>query len=186
MDHIPQLGKRQQGAALAICLLLLVVMTISGVATLNQSRVSEKVASNSQQKVIVFETAESVINLIASSEDFNERLMEARLLSMNDPAPLPQLDEANLIEVELDQSNLLGVSVDVDAEAEIQFCEERIREGTEMSADEGGDPADIGYRFDVRSTTTIENSRARAEHVLRVEIGGKRFGADGDCYTPGT
>lgn len=181
-----KMEKQQGGAALAICLLLLVVMTISGVATLNQSRVSARVSSNAQQKAIAFETAESVINMIESSDTIAQKLLESKLSSLSNPVPMPQFDEVRIVEVEHDQFNSLGISVDVNAEAEIQFCEERVREGTEISAEEGGDLTDVGYQFDIRAISTISNTRTRADHVLRVEIGGKRFGASGDCITPGT
>lgn len=59
-----QIRNHQQGAALAISLILLVAMTILGFATLNGTRLAEQVSSNAQQKSIVYETAESVIDAI--------------------------------------------------------------------------------------------------------------------------
>lgn len=176
--------KKQQGAALAISLILLVAMTILGVATLNGTRLAEKVSSNAQQKAIVYETAESIINSISTSADFTDRLY-ASLTSKFDPPPVLQVIDSAEMSEELDQTNLLGTSVDVNVEAEIQFCAEKAQEGSDLSADESAD-SNIGYHFDVRATSTIDNSRARAEHVLRVEESFPRRGATGDCYTPGT
>jgi len=174
---------KETGAALAISLILLVAMTILGVATLNGTRLAEKVSSNAQQKAIVFETAESVINSIETSPDFKQRLT-ASLTTRFEPDPVPQNIESAAMSDELDQTNTLGTSVDVNAEAEIQFCAERPREGSDFSGDESIN-GQIGYHYDVRATSTIDNSRARAEHVLRVEDSGLQFGSVGKCVAPG-
>jgi len=174
---------KQKGAALAISLILLVAMTILGVATLNGTRLAEKVSSNAQQKAIVYETAESVINTISTSTDFQDRLFSTLTTTM-EPPPVPQNIETAEISTQLDQTNTLGTSVDVNAEAEIQFCAEKAQEGSDLSADESI-VKNIGYHFDVRATSTIDNSRARAEHVLRVEKSFPSKGAKGNCVTPG-
>lgn len=179
----PNYKKNQHGAALAVSLILLVTMTILGVATLNGTRLAEKVSSNAQQKAIVYETAESVIYAIRGSADFEQRL-EMAVNSKVAPPPIPQNIETAEIAVELDQTNALGTSVDVDAVAEIQFCESMPREGNEL-----GDVIDnrppIGYQYDIRATSTIENTRARADHVLRIEVGGPDVGLVGSCIAPG-
>lgn len=175
---------KQEGAALAISLILLVAMTILGVGTLNGTRLAEKVSSNAQQKAIVFETAESVIDAIAASNDFSSRLTDS-LTSNFEPLPEPQDIESAAIANELDQTRGVITSVDVDAAAEIQFCAEMERDGTDLSGDESID-VKIGYHYDLRAAATIDNSRARAEHVLRVESTGVKFGLQGNCPTPGT
>jgi len=175
---------KQQGAALAVSLIMLVAMTILGVATLNGTRLAEKVSSNAQQKAIVFETAESVINSIASADDFQNRLFDS--VGRFEPPPVPQDVESAAIADELDQTNTLGTSVDVNAAAEIQFCTVSPAESSDMSEDESDSSRNAAYRFDVRAVSTIDNSRARAAHVLRVEETRLASEARGDCPTPGT
>lgn len=175
--------RKQQGAALAISLILLVTMTILGVATLNGTRMAEKVSSNAQQKAIVYETAESVIHAIANSNDFDDRLAVAHSTGF-EPAPVPQNIETAAIADELDQTNALGTSVDVNAEGEIEYCVEKPMEGFELN-DDVDTPADTGRHFDVRSVATIDNSRARAAHVLRIAIPALKSGRSGSCVTPG-
>lgn len=177
--------QKQQGAALAISLILLVAMTILGVATLNGTRLAEKVSSNAQQKAIVYETAESVLNAVHGDILLQDRLHESRMVSLFDPPPVPQDVESAAIAKELDQTNALGTSVDVNAEAEIQFCLERPREGNELGDDQDAPPASIGIQYDIRAVSTIDNSRARAEHVLRIETGGPQRNSTGNCVTPG-
>lgn len=173
---------KQQGAALAISLILLVAMTILGVATLNGTRLTEKISSNAQQKTIVFETAESVINTIFTSDDISSRFQVA--LETADYESVPQLVEATAASNDLDQTNLLGTSVDVNAEAEIQFCGEFAPEMNDLNADQ--DVAVTMYHhFDIRVTSTIDNSRARAEHVLRKKISSVELGIAVSCVAPG-
>jgi len=174
---------KQQGAALAVSLILLVAMTILGVATLNGTRLTEKVSSNAQQKAITFETAESALNTISSANDYQTRLRSTTM--PNEPDPVIQAAEGNQIGAELDQSNTLGTSVDVSAEVSIQFCGEQQLDDTEMSADEDN-PGKTGYVYDVMAVATIANSRARSDHVQREGLPGISFGLKGKCVAPGT
>jgi len=177
-------GNKQSGAALAISLILLVAMTILGVATLNMTRVAEKVSSNAQQKAIVFETAESVLNSMSSADDFQARLRASRTTNL-EPDPVIQTAETNVLNASLDQQNNFGKSVDVTASAEIQFCAEKPKDGTELNADESVNGT-IGVQYDTRATSEIANSKAKAKHVRRVSIDGVQFYSVGKCKTPGS
>lgn len=177
-------SKKQSGAALAISLILLVAMTILGVATLNMSRLAEKVSSNTQQKSIAFETAESVLNSITDAVDIQDRLRASRTSSL-EPDAVAQTEETAVLNAALDQENKYGKSVDVTATAEIQFCAERPKDGTEEDADQSKNGL-IGVQYDVRSTSQIANSKAKADHVRRVAIDGIQFFSVGKCTTPGS
>ena len=176
--------KKQNGAALAVSLILLVAMTILGVATLNSTRLSERVSSNAQQKAIVFETSESVINSITASDEYEQMLLDSRTSNL-EPDPVVFTDETDLINAQLDQTNTLGTSVDVSAEASIQFCLEKAKFGSDMTADESGNP-NTGAEYDIRAVSNIANSKARADHVLRVSSSTPRFYSIGKCVTPGS
>jgi len=176
---------RQRGAALAISLILLVAMTILGIATLNGTRLAEKVSSNAQQKTITFETAESAINSIYSAADIFTRL-EASRTSTFEPDAVPQVAESTQYGTELDQSNVLGTTVDLNAAATIQFCGEFVSNGTEVDADEGAAEPPIGYAHDIRVIASITNSKAQSDNVLRIGDSGPKLGATGKCIVPGT
>ena len=176
--------KKQNGAALAVSLILLVAMTILGVATLNGTRMAERVSSNAQQKAIVFETSESVLNSMQAAPDFQVSLRASRTSNIEPDAVL-QTAETDILNNELDQTNTLGTSVDVTAEASIQFCAERPQDGSELSADESI-YGQTGIEFDVRAQSNIANSNARADHVVRVSIPGIGFDSTGKCVIPGS
>jgi len=180
----PNFNKNQSGAALAISLILLVAMTILGVATLNMTRVAEKVSSNAQQKAIVFETAESVINSIHAADDFQLKLVGSRTSNL-EPDPEIQTDETTILNTSLDQQNKFGTSIDVTATAEIQFCVEKPRNGSELNLNDG-ENGFTGVQYDIRTTSEIANSKAKATHVHRISVDGLKFFAVGKCKIPGT
>jgi len=51
--------QKQEGVALVVSLVLLVAVTILGITTLSGTRLNHKITSNSQNKAIAFEVAES-------------------------------------------------------------------------------------------------------------------------------
>jgi len=175
---------KQAGAALAVSLIMLVAMTILGVATLNMTRLSEKITSNAQQKAIVFETAESVLNTMYAADDFEDNLLASRTSNL-EPDAIIHAKETTVLNDSLDQENKFGKSVDVTAVAEIQFCAERPKDGTEMNADLSTN-GPIGIEYDVRATSQIANSKAKAIHVRRVSKDGVQFHSVGKCKLPGS
>ncbi|MFQ5469238.1 MAG: PilX N-terminal domain-containing pilus assembly protein [Gammaproteobacteria bacterium] len=58
----PSSIKRQNGSALVISLLILVVMTILGVTSMSSTSLEENMAANSQNSHVAFQAAESAIN----------------------------------------------------------------------------------------------------------------------------
>lgn len=50
--------KKQQGAVLAICLILLTVMTILGVTSISNSTLEEKMSSNARDRAVALQNAE--------------------------------------------------------------------------------------------------------------------------------
>ncbi len=176
--------KSESGAALAISLILLVAMTILGVATLNGTRLAERVSSNAQQKSIVFETAESTLNTLTSHPDIEAKMFDS-ITTRFDPDPVPQLAESAQDSNELDQTNTYGTSVDVTSEATIQFCGEKVQLGGEYNGDESQAGRRIGYEFDIRALASITNSKAAADHVMRMATDGPLLNSTGDCVAPG-
>lgn len=177
---------KQQGMALAVSMVLLVAMTIVGVATLSSTRLNEKVASNAQQKAISFEAAESSI---ATMWGVTELLGTLELIPdgvYDDPeAVIPPGLEAQLSE-DFDQTNGFGTSVDIDASVNVQYCGELSRPvGTSASADESQVQL-AGILFDVNGVASIGGSKARSDHVQRGYIVRPKTGRSGDCTVPGS
>ncbi len=65
-----QLNK-QSGAVLVMSLVLLTVLTIIGVASMSSSTLEMKIASNSQQRNIAFQAAQSRIDFLTSIDPAN-------------------------------------------------------------------------------------------------------------------
>ncbi len=172
----------QSGAALAISLILMLVMTTLGVTALNGTRIAEKVSSNAQQKTITYETAESAINSVIASDDYPDYRNQARSEFENPPPLLLPMTSGELTE-QLSQSNLLGTSVDISADVSVQYCGEVAPTETSLTA--VLDTANIvGLIYDVRSVATISNSNARSDHVVREEYSGLQLFSTGNCIAP--
>ncbi|MGV6858179.1 MAG: pilus assembly PilX family protein [bacterium] len=61
--------KQQQGAVLAIGLLILLVLTIIGVSAMRVSVLDERIAANAQFKMMTFQAAESALTSASSFEN---------------------------------------------------------------------------------------------------------------------
>ena len=176
---------RQRGVALAISLVLLVALTVLGVATLSGTRMNEKITSNSQQKAIAFEAAESAIE---SATPWSTVLATVRSLppdQLNDPEPIAPAGIGESLSASLDQQLGSLTSVDVDASVTVQYCGENLQtRGTSLNADESR-PRYATLLFDIHGSASIENSETRADHVLRNGYSMQSTGRTGNCSVPG-
>ena len=114
--------KKQQGVALAISLILLVALTILGVATLTSTRFQEQITSNAQQKAVSFEAAESAINsVLVDPELIIESIVENPSGEHHDPGPVfPEgLDE--FLSSALDQQIGGEKSLDISSSVSVQY-----------------------------------------------------------------
>ena len=177
---------RQQGVALAISLVLLVAMTILGVATLSNTRLNEKITGNAQQKAISFEVAESAIYSAWSVDALMDIVEQIPVAQYNDPDPIEPAGLAASLSADLDQKNDDNVNVvDVDVELTIQYCGESVLpDGSNLSADES-DVQLVGLLFDVNGVAEIDNTNTRADHVQRGALVRPKTGRTGDCVIPG-
>ena len=62
---------RQSGAVLVVSLVILTVLTLIGVASMSESTLELKVASNTQQHDTAFQTAQNIIEILASTSPQN-------------------------------------------------------------------------------------------------------------------
>jgi type IV pilus assembly protein PilX len=66
------IASRQRGAVLVVSLLILLIMTMIGVSSLQSSAIEEKMASNSRDRSVGFQSAEVALR---EAEDFVESLV---------------------------------------------------------------------------------------------------------------
>ncbi len=178
-------GQREHGVALAISLILLLALTILGVATLTSTRFQEQITSNSQQKSASFEAAESAINSVLVDRDLIiNSIVNVPPAQFNDPDPVFPPGFEALLSASFDQTNDRGVSLDINSAVSIQYCGERaISVGTELSGDLSR-PRTVAMTFDVNGTAEIENTNARSDHVQRASLARPETRRTGNCVTP--
>ncbi|MBX2881159.1 MAG: hypothetical protein KTR32_14540 [Granulosicoccus sp.] len=179
--------QRQQGAALAISLILLIAMTIVGIATMSGSRLNERISSNAQQKSMSFEAAESSIAVVWNVPSLLAALGAIPVAQFNDPLPITPAVSANLA-AKFDQSSAASATqstVDVTAGVSIQYCgETQLPTGSSLSADESTLQL-AGAVFDVNGTAVIAGSHAASDHLQRGYVIRPKTGRTGNCTTPG-
>jgi len=66
----------QQGAALMVSMVLIFMLTILGIASMSDSTLEGQLATNSVQKELTFQSAESATDIILALEDIDERAVE--------------------------------------------------------------------------------------------------------------
>ncbi len=176
---------RQRGLALVVSLVLLVAMTIIGVATLKSTRLNEKISGNAQQKAISFEAAESAIATMWDAQSLTSTLEQIPNGIFNNPLPVVPAGLADQLSADFDQTNEHGVSVDIDAGVTVQYCGElALPAGTGASADESEVQLQ-GIVFDVNGFASIAGSNARSDHIQRGYVIRPKTGRTGNCTVPG-
>ena len=176
---------RQQGVALAISLILLVALTILGVATLTSTRFQEQITSNAQQKAVSFEAAESAINSVMADQVLIIDSIKKNVNGeYNDPDPVFPDGLGAILSTSLDQSNDKGLSLDISSSVSIQFCGERaLHVGSELVGDISQSRR-VAVVFDVNGIAEIANTNANSDHVLRSFIQRPETKRTGKCATP--
>lgn len=169
----------QRGMALVVSLVLLASMTIIGVATLSGTRLNEQMASNAQQKSIVFEAAESAIETVANYNELFAAITSNPNASSNNPDQVQLSNDRTSLE---DGYDLLtdGKGINIDGTLTVQYCGETQPIGTSLSAalDSGSLTAVL---VDINSVASIGNSSASADHLRRVSFTMPQTGRAGNC-----
>ena len=177
--------KKQQGVALAISLILLVALTILGVATLTSTRFQEQITSNAQQKAVSFEAAESAINSVLVDQDLVvDSIVNNPTGDFNDPDPVRPAGLEEILSRSLDQNNENGKSLNISSFVTVQFCGERaLQIGSELTADKSKVRI-VSIVFDVNGQAEIENTNAHSDHVQRASFPRPETMRTGKCDTP--
>lgn len=175
-------GSQQKGVALVVSLVLLAAMTILGIATLSGTRLNEQIVSNSQQKSIAFEAAESAIESVFNYPDLYGAITSDPQDSADNPDAVTLADiDSNLAtgyDIGVD-----GKGIDIDGILTVQFCGESQPLGTSLNAslDSGVITAIL---VDINSVVNVANSGASADHIRRVQFQVPQTGRTGSCTPP--
>ena len=177
--------QKQDGVALAISLILLVALTILGVATLTSTRFQEQITSNAQQKAVSFEAAESAINSVLVDQDLVvDSIVNNPSGQLNNPEPVFPAGLDALLSASLDQSNDKGKSLDITSSVSVQYCGERaLQVGSELSGDQSKVRI-VAIVFEVNGKAEIANTNANSDHVQRASFPRPKTMRSGDCDTP--
>jgi len=177
--------KSQQGVALAISLILLVALTVLGVATLNSTRFQEQITSNAQQKAVSFEAAESAINsVLVDPQLIVDSIVSNPAGQHHNPEPVFPDGLEEILSESLDQENGNGKSLDISSTVTVQYCGERaLQMGTELSGDQSG-VRFVSMVFDVNGIAKIANTNANSDHLQRASFRRPETMRTGDCVTP--
>lgn len=142
-----KIKKRQEGAVLVISLVLLLVLTLMGVAGMNTSTMQERMAANAQNSNRAFQGAESSVWALL------EQLYDNDLSLLRDS--MKSADEkSNVVSYTLDSSQ--GITGTHQAR---YLGEVIITSGSSMDANESS-PMLKGYRYELKGTATMAGSGA--------------------------
>ncbi len=155
-------ARRQEGVALVVAMVVLLVMTLLGVSAVNVTSLELRVVGNTQNRNIVAQTADSVIDQILFTTDNNED--RANLAANYDVASLDNGTQKS--QLRINQSNNGNL---VKTTSMVLYVD-----GTEMYNEPSAPkPIDcpgsslsfscIGY--EIRMTVTHEKSNASATYV---------------------
>lgn len=185
MRH-PQQLRRERGLALVVSLILLVVSSVLAIAALSGSRLSERIAGNTQQKAIAFEAAESSVELGFQRQQVLAVLPMSSTATSTSQAVAVDVINASLAD-DFDQSRdgragASIVSVDIDGDLTIQFCGETpVPRGTGLTANLDDTTRIVGTLFDVNGIARVAGSATTADHVQRGYLPGPSTGRSGSC-----
>lgn len=172
----------QRGAVLAISLVVLVAMTLLGVATLSGTRLNEKITSNSQQKSIAFEVAESGIRAVWDVGYLRDSITSDPNNVGNDPVAVQRPDADTGIATGFDLSDDQGRGSDLSGLLTVQYCGEVSPVGSSLNEDQSA-PQMASILVDVNSVAEIANSSTTADHLQRVSITTLRTQRTANCQT---
>lgn len=134
-----------------ISLLILLVMTLIGVAAMNSTTLGERMSSNSQYQTVAFQIAESAIQSVW--------FVDAVEPTMADPDQTVATAFGNVFSP--------NTAIQSNADAEIVYCGFTNPIGGELDADEGNANRTVSHIFDITGTGIVTDAGAAAEHEQR-------------------
>jgi type IV pilus assembly protein PilX len=147
---------RERGATLIVSLIVLLVLTLIGVAGMNTSVMQERMAANSQNSNRVFQGAESTLRALLDDIQAND--LDLLRQSMQRAS-----GESDLVAVTIDQGN--GVTGSFQARF---LGEVIITSGSSMNADESSSQLK-GFRYELEGEAEMANTGAEAKIFKGIE-----------------
>ncbi len=183
---------KQQGVALAVSLIFLVLITIIGVTSIRGTTMNELMAANSQQKSMTFQVAESVIEGVW---DMGYVLQNTPAATVDPPAapitfhkdyhPVNNPDATLNFDVMFDVPAYgTTAAIAVDANATLQYCGEDFKLlGYDLTADESKS-AMVAHIYSIHGVGELTAANASANHDQRGFLVRPEAGRTGDCSCP--
>lgn len=182
MMQARQPRRQEQGVVLVVSLVLLIAMTILGVATLSGTRLNEKRTSNAQQKAIAFEVAESAIASVWNADYLNAALTSGTNDGSNDPIAITSPDIDTGLTTDFNQLKD-GKGVSIEGELSVQYCGETDPVASDLSADLSATQL-VFLLVDVNSEAQVVNTHTLADHVQRGAVTSVKTNRTGNCPAP--
>lgn len=158
----------QRGVALVVSLVLLIALTVVGVALLSATRIDEQNANNEQHKAQAFKLAESGIASVLDKD----YLLAAITSNTSDTDDTGMEAPVALV--------MAGQSLNMSGSVAVQYCGETMPIGTDLNADlSGGQLASI--LLDINAIASVDNTSTTADHVQRVAITALQTNRRGKC-----
>lgn len=157
--------RQQQGVALIVSLMLLVVLAIIGISGLSNTSLEERMSQNFQHSTIAFEAAESAIGKVIFAGDAGNGVASEYPFydQANDPlyaAAVAGIGDTSTVKTyNMDPYGHLGGAT-LSVNAMVVYKAQGNCRG--MSMGPGGNHCD---HFDITSTATIDATGARQVHV---------------------
>ncbi len=146
-QSIPQLRK-QTGAVLVICLVMLLAATLFAVSGINSSLMQEKMAANAQNYTRVFQAAESAVSALVTQLDNGDITALSQALARTTDTAAGTSDLTSL-------DDLDKADPDIDSTYQAVYLGEVIiTSGNSMDADENS--VDLkSYRFEIQGVANM-------------------------------
>ncbi|MBX2879895.1 MAG: hypothetical protein KTR32_08185 [Granulosicoccus sp.] len=166
---------------LIVSLVILIAMTVLGVSTMSGTRLSEKITSNSQQKSIAFEVAESGIRSVWDVAYLRQQIATS-LSAGNNPSAVAIADADTGLQSQFDQLDTSGKGADIGGSLTVQYCGEIMPIGSGTSEDLSSTQI-VSMLIDINSMIDIGNSNTTADHLQRTRITNLRTRRTASCST---
>lgn len=171
---------KQQGVALAVSLIFLVLITIIGVTSIRGTTMNELMSANAQQKSAAFQIAESVIEGVWDTD----YILQNTPTALVDPPAISLTTDKNDLSFN-DSFDIAAygttAAVAVNAHATLQYCGEEFKLiGYSQSADEST-PAFVAHVYSIHGVGEIAAANAAADHDQRGYLVRPETGRTGNC-----
>lgn len=160
---------RQKGMALIIGLMLLLVITLLGIASMRGSTMQERMSANNQQQTITFQGAESAIRAVMDElraiTPPPAGVTQSLLITALSNGPTPTSTQLAATQRTADTTSQYGGSTQSNGTtntATLTYTDTSISAGSSMGIGSSGTV--LNYNFVINATSTQTNTNASSTH----------------------